>query len=308
VDYEVLPFASSLDQVMSANAPDLRDGKGNLVQLDAKNQHYHPTARWMAKHGDVEKGFAEADVIKEFTYYFAGATPIPIQPFSSVAKWDGDKLTFWGMGQGIYPVRNALARGLGIDVSNIRYIDKYNGCTFGPGNTSARFDPAIAHIAKMTGRPVKLMLPKDQELGFLTIKPENIQKFKVGTKRDGKIVAVIHEVYSSGGDSEGGGLATSANARHNHALYTAHVAHWQETFYNYKTNAIRFGCVRSCTQQEVKWGWENMIDEMAEVLGMDPLQFRMINVANPGSTLTPEWSDLYAQRLEFEHGTVRVES
>jgi CO/xanthine dehydrogenase Mo-binding subunit len=308
VDYEVLPSASSLNEVMAPNAPDLRDGKGNLITLNASSQHYAPNASWTAKHGDVNAGFAEADVVKEFTYYFAGATPIPIQPFSSVAKWDGDKLTFWGHGQSIYPARAQLARGLGIDVSMIRYIDKYNGCTFGPGNTSARFDPSIAYISKMTGRPVKLMLPKDQELGFLTIKPENIQKFKVGAKKDGKIVAIIHEVYSAGGDSEGGGLATSANARHNHALYSAHVPHWQETFYNYKTNSIRFGCVRSCTQQEVKWGWENMIDEMAEALGLDPIKFRLMNVAKPGSTLTPEWSDLYKDAIELENGTVHFDS
>jgi CO/xanthine dehydrogenase Mo-binding subunit len=308
VEYDVLASASNLMEVMAPNAPDLRQGKGNLILLNANNQHYDAKASWVAKHGDVEKGFAEAEVIKEFTYYFAGATPIPIQPFSSVAKWDGDHLTFWGHGQSIYPVRNALARGLGIDVANIRYIDKYNGCTFGPGNTSARFDPSIAYIAKMTGRPVRLMLPKDQELGFLTIKPENIQKFKVGAKKDGKIVALIHEVFSAGGDSEQGGLATSANARHNHALYAVNVPHWREVFYNYKTNSIRFGCVRSCTQQEVKWGWENMIDEMAEALGMDPIQFRLMNVARPGSKLTADFSDLYAESLELENGTVHFDS
>ena len=286
---------------------EVEDG-GNLILLERNNQHYTPTASWTAKHGDVEKGFAEADVVKEFTYYFSGATPIPIQPLSSVAKWDGDRLTFWGHGQSIYPVRNALARGLDMDVSKVRYIDKYNGCTFGPGNTSARFDPAIAYIAKMTGRPVRLMMPKDHELGFLTIKPENMQKFKVGANKDGKIVAIVHEVYSAGGDSDAGGLATSANARHNHALYSANVPHWQEIFYNYKTNSIRFGCVRSCTQQEVKWGWENMIDEMAEALNMDPVQFRLLNIAKPGTVLTRDWSDFYAESVEAENGTVHFDS
>jgi CO/xanthine dehydrogenase Mo-binding subunit len=308
VEYEVLPFVSTIKDVMSPNAPDLRQGKGNLIIQNNDNAHYSPTASWMADLGDVEKGFAESDVVKEFTYYFAGATPIPIQPFSSVAKWDGERLTFWGHGQSIYPKRAGLARGLGIDPENIRYINRYNGCTFGPGNTSSRFDPHIAYIAKMTGRPVKMMLPKDQELGFLTVKPENIQKFKVGAKKDGKIVAVVHEVFVSGGDSDGIGLAGSQNARHNHALYTARVPHWKEIFYNYKTNAIRYGCVRSCTQQEVKWGWENMIDEMSEAVGMDPVQFRMLNCARPGDSLTAEWSDLYAERFEAQNGAVHYDS
>ena len=100
--------------------------------------HYDPNATWVAQHGDIEKGFAEADVVKEFTYYFAGATAVPIQPCGSVAKWDGDKLTFWGMGQGIYPSRDALARGLGIDAANIRFINKCNGCTFGAADCVAQ--------------------------------------------------------------------------------------------------------------------------------------------------------------------------
>ena len=128
-----------------------------------------------------------------------------MQPSGSVAKWDGDKLTFWGMGQGIYPVRAALAAALGIDVSKIRFINKWNGCTFGAARMAAeRFYPLIAHLAKVTGRPVKVMLPKDQELAQLQIKPETITKFRVGAKKDGRIVALDHEVYVSIGDLDFG--------------------------------------------------------------------------------------------------------
>src|SRR5712691_6663217 len=121
VAYDVLPAASTLKDVMSPGAPDLRQGKGNLVILSPNNPHYDPNATWVGKHGDVEKGFAEADVIKEFTYYFGGAVSVPMQPCGSVAKWDGDKLTFWGMGQSIYPSRASLAKALGIDESKIRF-------------------------------------------------------------------------------------------------------------------------------------------------------------------------------------------
>src|SRR5688572_28646709 len=115
VEYEVLPFASTIYQVMQPGAPDLRQGRGNLNKLPPDNFFYSPEATWETKKGDLEKGFAEADLVKEFTYYWAAATPIPIQPLSSVAKWNGDKLMFWGHGQGIYPKRELLARGLAID-------------------------------------------------------------------------------------------------------------------------------------------------------------------------------------------------
>src|SRR5262249_43412814 len=110
-----------------------------------------------------DQGFAEADIVKEFEYHFAGAVSVPMQPSGSVAKWDGDRLTLWGMGQGIYPVRNALAASLGMDPSKIRFVNKWNGSTFGSGRLAAgRCYPLIAQLAIVTARAVKIMLPKDQ--------------------------------------------------------------------------------------------------------------------------------------------------
>jgi CO/xanthine dehydrogenase Mo-binding subunit len=241
---------------------------------------YSEEATWEAKQGDLDKGFAEADIIKEFEYYFAASTPFPIQPLSNVAKWDGDRVTVWGHGQGIYPKREALARGLGIDASKVRYINRYNGCSFGPGQTSSRFDPHIAHISKMTARPVRMMLPKDQELGFLTLKPENVTKFKIGVKKDGTITALLHEVHLAAGDTDArwGGNNSSDNTE----LYTFGIPNWKSIWYNYRTNSIKLGCVRSCGQQEAKWAWESMFDEMAELLGLDPVEYRTKIVARPG--------------------------
>jgi hypothetical protein len=229
VDYDILPFASTLQQVMSPDAPDLRPrrGKKNVMLLGATDPHHDPNATWVSKHGDVEKGFQEADVIKEFTYSFAGATAVPMQPVSSVAKWDGDKLTFWGMGQGIYPQRDEIARALRIDPKNIRYINKWNGCTFGSVMAASRIQPFIAHIAKMAGRPVKIMLNKDQEFSYISIKPETITKFKVGAKKDGRIVALVHEIHISAGAQESAAHATTEVAKNNQELYTADVPHWK---------------------------------------------------------------------------------
>src|SRR3989441_635608 len=82
VEYEVLPFAANLAQIMSPNAPDLSRGggqrRGNLTTS-------------LAQYGDVENGFREADIVKAFTYYYAGAVVAPLQPCGSVAKWDGDR-------------------------------------------------------------------------------------------------------------------------------------------------------------------------------------------------------------------------
>ncbi len=301
VEYDVLPFASTLKDAMSAAAPDLREGKGNLLRV-AKSPEEFPQATWADHRGDLEQGFAEAEVIKEFTYQFAGAVSVPMQPSGSVAKWDGDRLTFWGMGQGIYPVRAVLAEALGMDASKIRFINKWNGSTFGAARLAAeRFYPFIAQLAKVTGRPVKVMLPKDQELAQLQIKPETITKFKVGAKKDGRITAIEHTVYVSVGDLEGSGhAATPGNAQNQLELYTSLVPHWRSLWCAYRTNAPRPGPSRSYYQQETKWSWESMMDEMAETLGVDPVQFRLMHITRPkiGDTRYPYDSFPSADVLE----------
>jgi CO/xanthine dehydrogenase Mo-binding subunit/aerobic-type carbon monoxide dehydrogenase small subunit (CoxS/CutS family) len=290
VDYEVLPFASTLKDTMAADAPDLRGGKGNLLRHPASPKDF-PHATWADQRGDVEKAFAEADIVKEFEYGFVGGVSVPIQPSGSVAKWDDDRLTFWGMGQGIYPVRATLAASLGIDEKQIRFINKWNGSTFGAARMAAeRYYPLIAHIAKQTGRPVKVMLPKDQELAQLQIKPETITRFKVGARKDGRIVALAHEVYVSVGDIESGGHAsTPGNAANQLELYTSQVPNWRSLWCAYRTNAPRPGPSRSYYQQETKWSWESMMDEMAEAVNLDPVQFRLMHITRPkpGDTRYP---------------------
>ncbi len=301
VDYEVLPFVSTLRQVMAPGAPDLRKGRGNLMLQNPNSSEYSPNATALMQYGDIDKAFAEADIIKEFSYYFAGAVPVPMQPAGSVAKWDGDKLTFWGMGQAIHPLRDDIAEGLGIEPAKVRYINKWNGCTLGGAQRTSRPNPWIAYIAKMTGRPVRLMLPKDQELAFMQVKPENITNFKVGAMKDGRIVAVLHETHFAAGNSEGAGMAGLGGTRSHLMLYGSKVPNWKSIGYNYKTNSLMTGASRSNQQQERKWSWENMMDEMAEAVGMDPIQFRMLHISQPGTTLAKNWAGL-DQRPESVDG------
>jgi len=271
VEYEQLPFASSIAQVMAPNAPQLRAGRPNATPSRA------------VSFGDVDKAFQQADIIKEFTYYFGGARPIPFQPVTCIAMWEGDKLTFYGTGQGIYPQREALARGLGIEPEKVHYINKWNGGTFGPATYSARYYLFIAQIAKETKRPVKMMLPKDHELAQMSVKAENITKFKVGATKDGKIIASQREFFIAAGSGGGGG---GGEAGGRSELYLHVVPNWKESGFSYYTNSMEIGPSRSNSQQEYKWAWENMIDEMAEACGMDPVKFRLQNVQKPGTKVT----------------------
>ena len=305
VEYEVLPSVATVAEAVAVEAPDLLEGGGNLHKpFVPDHPNYHPDASATFRHGDVEKGFAESDIVKEFTHRFEGARIAPIQQQSCLAKWDGDKLTFWGMGQGIYPNRTALARWVGIPETNIRYINKYNGCTFGDVGTSQGFQywGHIAYLAKMTGRPVKALLTKDEEIVHVAIKPEVVSKFKVGAKRDGKIHALKWEMYSAVGYDEAvagnGGIGTTTNTQNPLELYTVNTPHWERLSYIYMSNTPAEGCNRSCAQQEIKWAWGIMIDQLAEAVGMDPVQFRLMNIAKPGDKLNSDYEQAFKTTIE----------
>jgi xanthine dehydrogenase molybdenum-binding subunit len=311
VDFLDLPSVPDLVTAESDDAPDLREGKGNLLQLRANNPNHDPkaSARW--HHGDVERGFAESDTVLEFSYYFGGGRVVPMQPYSGVAMWEGDKLTFWGHGQDIYPSREFLARWLGIAKDNIRFIDKWNGGTF--GGVGVRYSPfwgLVAHIARVTGRPVKAMLTKAEELYSVTNKPETFSKFKVGLKRDGKIHALRYEFHMIAGnvDTVPQHVAGSVS-KSQLELYTARVPHWEQVSYAYKSNTPMVACNRSCTQQELKWAFEILIDELAEAAGQDPVQFRLLNVARPGDKLDPatDWHT-EMKKPETENGALTYDS
>jgi CO/xanthine dehydrogenase Mo-binding subunit len=312
IEYADLPSIGSIATAQAADAPDLREGKGNLLQPAPNHPNYHPQASGWWRHGDIDKGFAESDIVREFTYYFGGGRVVPMQPFSGVAAWEGDKLTFWGHGQDIYPARRFLAGWLGIDQNNIRYINKWNGGSFGGfglGNISA-FWGHIGHIARVTGRPVKALLTKSEELYHVQHKPETFAKFKVGLTNDGRIHAFRHELHLIAGVMDTPPQQVmNESAKDSMFLYTARVPHWEQITYAYKSNTPAVGCARSCTQQELKWGFENLMDELSEIAGLDPVEFRVRNVARPGDRLdpAPDWH-VDMKKPELENGALYFDS
>ena len=312
IEYGDLPSIGSIAGAEADDAPDLREGKGNLLQPAPNHPNYHAGASAIWRHGDIDKGFAEADVVREFSYYFGGGRVVPMQPISGVASWEGDKLTFWGHGQDVYPSRRFLAHWLGIDESHIRYIDKWNGGSFGGMGVRplAAFWGLIAHMARVTGRPVKALLTYSEGLYHVQHKPETISKFKVGLTKDGRIHAFRHELHLIAGVMDvPPQQVMNESAKDAWVLYTARVPHWEQIAFAYKSNTPAVGCARSCTQQELKWGFENLMDELSELSGLDPVEFRLRNVAAPGDRLYPatDWH-VQMKKPELADGALTFDS
>jgi CO/xanthine dehydrogenase Mo-binding subunit len=300
VEYDMLPSVTSLEQAMASNPPD----------MSSKRTGRPSVSKGMVEWGDVDKAFEKADVVKEFSYFFNGGIIFPFQPLSCEAEWDGDKLTMYVLTQRTYSTRTIIAKSLGITGeftdqeskfdqeksydqgqmvkagNKVRVIDKWNGGSFGGADGAMdRINPWIGYIAKMTGRPVRLIFPKEQELPVLRVKPQNLTKFKVGAMKDGRIIAIAREFHINTGCNPANESAinpgTGGGGRSEIYLHTC--PNWRETGFLYRTNTLRTGSSRSNSQQEFKWSWEQMMDEMAEALDMDPVKLRLLNTPHPGT-------------------------
>ena len=149
VEYEVLPFVIDDEAALEPSAPVIHDG-GNMVG--------EPSVR---ERGDLAAGFAEADVVVERTYRTPCEIHAPMEPHGSVARWDGNRLTVWDTTQGVYSVQQSVARALGLPLAHVRVIGHYLGGGFGSKLETGKYTVMAALMARTTGRPVKLFLPRE---------------------------------------------------------------------------------------------------------------------------------------------------
>jgi CO/xanthine dehydrogenase Mo-binding subunit len=178
VEYEVLPAVSDEQKALDPRAPKLRE-KGNQVGEVEKYSR-----------GDVEKGFAEADVVLEETYSTACELHTPMELHGCLANWEGDSLTIWESTQGVYAVQSGVARTLGMPLSKVRVIGKYMGGGFGSKLEPGKYTIIAALLAKNTGCPVRIFLPREDTYLAVGNRPPAHMKLKAGVKKDGTLTAL----------------------------------------------------------------------------------------------------------------------
>ncbi|HEX2083944.1 MAG TPA: xanthine dehydrogenase family protein molybdopterin-binding subunit, partial [Xanthomonadaceae bacterium] len=221
--------------------------------------------------GDFDTGFANAPVKLDVTYTTPDQSHAMMEPHASIAAWNGDELTVWTSNQMINWGKQDMARTLGIPAEKVRLDSPYIGGGFG-GKLFLRADALLAALgAKAAGRPVKVALTRPQMFNNTTHRPATIQRIRIGCDQDGKIQAIGHESWS--GDLPGGGpeVATQqtrwlyAGANRKCALRLA-------TLDLPEGNAMR-----APGEAPGLMALEAAVDEMAEKLGLDPVEFRIRN-------------------------------
>ena len=221
--------------------------------------------------GNFEKAFAAAPVKLDALYETPDQSHAMMEPHASIASWQGDKLTLWTSNQMIAWGKGEVAKTLGIPKENVRLISPYIGGGFG-GKLFVRADAILAALgAKQAGRPVKVALQRPLMINNATHRPATRQRIRLGAGKDGKITAIAHE--SGSGDLPGGGPETAvAQTR---LLYAG--ANRLTSMRLAELDLPEGNAMRAPGEAPGLMALEVAMDEMAEKLGMDPVEFRIVN-------------------------------
>ena len=230
------------------------------------------------KRGDVERGFAEADVIVEATYRTQTVLHNSMETHQAVCDWEGDTLVLYISTQFIWGVREAVAERLEMPADKIRVVCEYMGGGFGSKNGPDDYTFIAAELAKRTGRPVKCALSRRQENVAAGNRNATIQKLRAGARADGTLVALEGEFIASVGWS--GWLASTAGPMQ--MLYDC--ANLRTLEYGAKLNTPPMKAFRAPGFVEGTFGLECLMDELAAKLGVDPLELRRKNYAHATDT------------------------
>jgi CO/xanthine dehydrogenase Mo-binding subunit len=261
VEYEVLPAVSTIEDALKPGAP-IIFGKDNKI-----------TSRTYER-GDLQKGFAEADVVLEENYTTECVTHNCLERHGTVAFWEGEYLTMYDTTQGVYNDRDMMARCLGVPFNRVRVICHYSGGNFG-SKLQINWEHICAVImAKRTGRPVKLFLPREDEYLDAGNRPPSVTKMKVGVKKDGTLTAIEYIDYGTGGPFDHGGIFWRENMIKD--LYLCPNVRTVVT--DVATNAGLSRPMRAPDYPQQTWPMEQMMDALAEKINMCPVDLRLKNI------------------------------
>ncbi len=279
VKYEPLPCVLTAPDGMAADAPilheDLRTKEFGVATSGQSNVADH----FRHVMGDIEKGFAEADLVLEREFNTSTVHQGYIEPHTATALWNNDgRLLVWCSTQGSFVVRDAVACLLDLPVSRVRVTPMEIGGGFG-GKIPVYVEPVAALLSKKSGHPVKVTMNRREVLEGTGPTPGSFIRVKIGAKQDGTLVAAqAHLAYEAGAYP---GAMVSPAATCVFAAYD--IPNQTIDGYDVVVNKPSTAAYRAPGATNAAFATETVLDEMAELLKLDPLDLRLKNVAQEGT-------------------------
>jgi CO/xanthine dehydrogenase Mo-binding subunit len=276
VEYELLPIVSTIEEAMAPGAPVIHDKYPDNIFTDS----YFPIRK-----GDVDKGFAEADIIIEREYTTQFVEHAYIEPEAAVAfrNPNDGAITVHDSAQNPFFTRRYIADILDVPLNSVRMIQETLGGSFGGkeeglGLVAAR----AAYLSTLTNRPVKLVNSREDSIRESSKRHPFRLRYKVGAKRDGRIVAFEGEqVDNSGAYNNQTQFMNWRASVHSTGPYV--IPHVKTDTFGVFTNNVHGGAMRGYSSPQLIFAQEQLIEELGEELGIDNVEIRRINCLKSGS-------------------------
>src|SRR5258708_9064673 len=282
VQYEVLPHVIDVEDAMAPGAPVLHDDLFTQGVEPKPEKPSNIAKRITFVKGDIATGFKEAEVIIERRYSTQPVHQAYLEPHACVVSINTDgQCTIWSSSQGQFMVRAYCAKLLGVDIANIRGMPAEMGGGFG-GKTLVYLEPVAMALSKKTGRPVKIVMSREEVFRGTGPTSGGTIEVKIGAKKSGRIVAAELVLKYQAGAFPGSPVGPGCMCAF--AMYDLDNVHI--TGYDVVSNRPKVAAYRAPGAPISSFGVESCIDELARDLGIEPLALREMNAARDG-TKTP---------------------
>lgn len=309
VEYEVLPHVTDVDAAMLDEAPVLHTGR---AQETVPARYSENVTNYIEfGHGDLDAGFASADIVIERTYKTEAAHQGYIEPNACLATLTPDgRGDLWVCTQGQYMVRENCCKILGLEIGKLRVTASEIGGGFG-GKTTTFIEPTALALSRKAGKPVKLVLNREEVLRATGPTVSSSIDVKIGMTNEGRMTAGQAAVRYQGGAFPCGTAKFGAQA----AFGCYDLPAVRTEGYGVTTNRPKEAHYRAPGAPPAVYAVESLIDELCLELGLDPLEVRLINAARKGTVASygPTFNDIGLEAIlqkvgEHPHYTAPMEA
>ncbi len=280
VDYEVLEPVIDVRAAMQDGAPLLHDDLIHTSAMGEVSDKPSNVASYMKfEKGDTAAGFANSDVIVEREFTTASVHQGYIEPHNATAHWRADgQINVWCSTQGAFVVRANTADVLRVDVSNVRVTPMEIGGGFG-GKVTFYLEPVAALLSRKAGAPVKLLMTRTEVFEGSGPAPGSWMRVKMGANSAGKITAAEIELAFEAGAYPGSPVMQGATC----AFACYELENGTIEGYDVVVNKPKTAAYRAPGSPQAAFGVEQVVDEVCQKLGVDPVEFRLNNAVTEGS-------------------------
>ncbi|HEY2017897.1 MAG TPA: xanthine dehydrogenase family protein molybdopterin-binding subunit, partial [Bryobacteraceae bacterium] len=279
VEYEPLPCVLTAPDAMQEGAPLLHEGLESRDLGQPTNQPSNVAEHLRFAMGDIDAGFAAADLVVEREFRTATVHQGYIEPHAATALWNNDgRVLIWCSTQGAFVVRDVTACVLEIPVSRVKVTPLEIGGGFG-GKIPVYLEPVAALLSRKTGSPVKIVMSRKDVFEGSGPTPGSYIRVKIGVRNDGRIVAA--QAYLA---YEAGAYPGSMVVPGGMCIFAAYdIANVAIDCYDVVVNKPSTAAYRAPGATNAAFAAETVVDEIAEKLAIDPLELRLRNAAKEGT-------------------------